>query len=207
MKKMPMFTNVISKQKNTVYPYPPTALPPQSYTSVLPAIVNQSKTIISEQSKSDDTKMVWGEPTWFLLHSLAEKIKPEHFANNTTRQDVLNVIYTICTNLPCPECSEHAKKYLTQTVGYTAIRTKDELKNMLFAFHNYVNQRKRYPIFSRDELDEKYARANIKKIIYNFLIHYQEGSKNPNMISNELFRARIISQLMDWFKSNLNLFD
>lgn len=199
MKKMPMITNVIPKQKNTVFPYP-------SLTNTVSTSQNTRVSIVPSSDTKDETKMIWGEPTWFLLHSMAEKIKTEHFENNSTRQDILNVIYIICTNLPCPECSEHAKNYLTQTVGYTNIRTKDELKNMLFGFHNYVNSRKRYPIFARDELDEKYSRANIKNIIYNFLIHYQEGSKNPNMISNELYRTRIIAQLIEWFKKNITLF-
>jgi len=202
MKKMPMITNVFPKKKNDIFPYPGYALP----ASASQTPKNTKLPFITKVEQKDDTLMTWGQPTWFLLHSIAEKINPERFENKTTRQDVLNVIYTICTNLPCPECSEHAKKYLSQTVGYTNIRTKDELKDMLFHFHNYVNKHKKYEIFTKDELDEKYARANIKNIIYNFLVHYQEGSKNPNMISNELYRSRIISQLIEWFKTNITLF-
>ena len=201
-----MITNVIPRQITTSFPYPGAAIPlSQQARFQLPSMTAAAAT---PAPPSEEDKMIWGEPTWFLLHALAEKIKPADFENNaTTRQDVLNIIYTICTNLPCPSCSEHAKTYLTQTAGYTSIRTKDELKNMLFAFHNYVNSRKRYPIFSRDVLDEKYSRANIKNIIYNFLKYYPEGSKNPNMISNELFRSRIIAQLIEWFKTNIHLFD
>jgi hypothetical protein len=148
--------------------------------------------------------MPWGNPTWDVLHTMAEKIKPELFAQ--VRTDVLNVIFTICTNLPCPDCSEHAKKHL-DSIGFKNIRTPEELKTAIFQFHNYVNSRKKYPIFSRDNLDEKYARVNTKKAIYYFIQHFQEGSKNPGMISQELFRTRILGQLVEWFKTNMGLFN
>jgi len=45
--------------------------------------------------------MKWGEPTWFMFHTLAEKIKPEYFS--IVRVDFLNIINTICANLPWPE--------------------------------------------------------------------------------------------------------
>jgi len=155
--------------------------------------------------QKEDAKMVWGEPTWFLLHTLAEKIPENTFM--ARREDILNVIYTICTNLPCNECSDHAKQYLTTTVNLrAAVRTRDDLKTVLFNFHNYVNWRKKYAIFPREELDEKYARANTKNVVYNFMIHFQDKSKNPNMISTELYRSRIILQLRDWFKQNIGMF-
>ena len=42
--------------------------------------------------------MVWGEPTWFFLHTISEKVKPESFG--IVRVDLLRHIYNICTNLP-----------------------------------------------------------------------------------------------------------
>ena len=46
-------------------------------------------------------KVKWGEPTWYLFHTLAEKINDESFP--TIREELLNVFYSICSNLPCPE--------------------------------------------------------------------------------------------------------
>jgi hypothetical protein len=173
------------------------------YSAAAAVAVATEATAATPRAREKDP-MTWGEPTWFLLHTMAEKIKPEVFAK--TREDVLTVITTICTNLPCPECSEHAKKHL-ENIGFKNIRTKEELKTALFQFHNYVNSHKKFPIFSRDELDEKYARANSKNVIYHFMQHFQEGSKNPAMISQELFRTRILGQLVEWFKANLGLFE
>jgi hypothetical protein len=153
---------------------------------------------------TQEEKMTWGEPTWLLLHSMAEQITPDQFLAHRT--DILNVIYTICRNLPCHFCAEHAKDHLNKIQFLTgAVRTRDDLIRVLYEFHNYVNARKHYELFPVENL-EKYARTNIKNVVYNFFIHYQEKSKNPKMISNELYRSRIIIQLREWFSNNIQLF-
>lgn len=150
-------------------------------------------------------KMTWGEPTWFLLHTLAEKVKPEFFPQ--IRESLLNLIYSVCSCLPCPECAEHAKKYLMTTGRIRQIRTQEELKMMLFDFHNYVNMRKKYAAFSVEELREKYARANTTNIIRNFIAHFQEKSNNPNLLSAELYRHRVLTQMTEWFQDNIHFFN
>jgi hypothetical protein len=161
----------------------------------------------SDQEEEDKPKMTWGEPTWFLLHTIAEKISEQEF--QARRTDILNIIYTICTNLPCHICSDHAKEYLTTKVNFRSggVRTRTDLKQVLFQFHNTVNQRKNYPIFTQDQLNEKYARANVKNIVYNFFANFQDKSKNPKKLSNELYRSRIVLQLKEWFKENIGIFD
>ena len=71
------------------------------------------------------------------------------------RVELLNNIYSICVNLPCPVCSAHAKEYM-EKINFNTIRTKEDLKNMLFQFHNNVNLRKNVYLFPREQLDEKY---------------------------------------------------
>ena len=89
-------------------------------------------------------KMKWGESVWFLLHTLSEKVKPESFLE--MRQGFLNIIYIICTNLPCPDCSAHAKMYLDNN-QFNSIQSPEQLKIFIFNFHNSVNSRKGFPIF------------------------------------------------------------
>jgi hypothetical protein len=108
-------------------------------------------------------KMKWGEPTWFLFHTLAEKIKPEYFT--AIKKELLNVIYSICANLPCPTCATHAISYMKE-VNFDAISTKDHLRIMLFRFHNEVNVRKNVPEFPYEKLAEKYSSANTVNIIH-----------------------------------------
>jgi hypothetical protein len=177
-------------------------------TFILPQLIPSPDTkeiAAVETTPQEKPKMTWGEPTWFLLHTLAEKVKPEFFPQ--IRESLLNVIFSICSCLPCPECAEHAKKYIMTTGKLRQIRTQEELKMMLFEFHNYVNFRKKYPIFSVDELREKYARANTQNIIRNFVVHFQEKSNNPNLLSAELYRNRVLVQLTEWFQTNISYFN
>jgi hypothetical protein len=155
-------------------------------------------------SKPEPKKMKWGEPTWFLFHTLAYKIKDEYFQN--LRVELLDMIYSICANLPCPMCAGHAVEYL-KSINFTMVRTKQDLINMLYKFHNEVNKRKGFAIFPYEELEPKYSSAVTKNIIFNFIIHYQDKHKSIHMISNDMFRARHVIILKQWFNTNFKYFN
>lgn len=148
--------------------------------------------------------MIWGPAIWFLLHTLAEKIIPTYFLS--IRSELLTNIYSICTHLPCPVCSEHAKEYFGK-INFNSIQTKDDLKLMLFQFHNVVNQRKGHPIFTIDELNTKYIQANTVKIIQNFMVHFKDKHRSPKLIADDLQRARIAVSLKEWFQKNIHCFE
>lgn len=147
--------------------------------------------------------MKWGEPTWFLFHTLAEKVKEENFQQ--IRKELLDVIYTICVNLPCPTCATHATQYMNG-INFNTIQTKQQLKDMLFSFHNTVNGRKQYPLFDYSELDAKYSSANTINIIQNFMVHFQDKHSSIHMIANDMHRARIATILKKWFNENIVYF-
>jgi hypothetical protein len=148
-------------------------------------------------------KVKWGEPTWFLLHTLSVKIKDEQFPR--IRQYLLNTIYAICVNLPCPTCAEHAKSYL-DGINFNTIQTKEQLKQMLHAFHNSVNQRKGYPFFPYDQLDSKYSLAITNNILVNFMNHFTQRNYNIKLVAQELTRNQLCNQLKQWFNQNINVF-
>jgi hypothetical protein len=140
---------------------------------------------------------------WFLFHTLAEKIKEESF--HYIRVELLNNIYSICVNLPCPVCSTHAKEYM-EKINFNTIRTKEDLKNMLFQFHNNVNLRKNVPLFPREQLDEKYSKAVTINIIQNFINHFSDRYRSHKLIADDLMRSRITIILKKWFSNNINHF-
>ena len=148
--------------------------------------------------------MKWGEPTWFLFHTLAEKIKSEYF--DGIRDGLLDLIYSISSNLPCPDCANHAKMYL-DNINFKRIRTKEDLKQVLFVFHNSVNIRKGLPLFPIENLDKKYSTAITMNIIQNFMFYFEDRHSSPRMISDDLYRKRIASNLKSWFQQNIQYFD
>ena len=150
-------------------------------------------------------KMTWGEPTWLLFHTMSHKVNETTFPQ--IRAELLNIIYSICVNLPCPDCAEHAKAYLDKIMFSTAIMTKQDLKNALFVFRNTLNKKKGFPIFAHSELDAKYSRAVTIDIIYNFMYSFEKKSKSVRMIANDNHRSRIAEMVKTWFNNNIKYFD
>jgi len=148
-------------------------------------------------------KVLWGPPTWFLLHTLSCKIYEDRFA--ALSNDILKLIYMICTNLPCPDCANHAKTYL-DGINFNAIQTKEDLKKMLFNFHNTVNQRKGYPIFSYTDYTTKYSKAITTNIIENFMHYFSDRTRSPKLMASDFQRTHIVKYLRTWFQSNLSKF-
>lgn len=160
--------------------------------------------VSESEPPKQEKKMKWGEPTWFLFHTIAQKIKDEHFP--AMRLNVFNTIVLICSNLPCPDCANHASEYM-KNVNPHSIQTKQDLKHMLFQFHNVVNKRKGYPMFSVDDLDAKYSNAITVNIIQNFMRHFQDKHFSIRMIANDMHRKRVAESLKTWFNENIQYFD
>ena len=144
-------------------------------------------------------KMKWGAPTWTFLHTLVEQFKDASF--RAMRHDLFRIIFTICTNLPCPICSKHAHEYLSK-INVNSIQTKQDMILMLFTFHNEVNVRKSVAPFPIDGLD-KYKSGNYKAITNNFIIFFQEKTRNIHLIADEMYRQRNIALVKRWILDNI----
>jgi hypothetical protein len=91
----------------------------------------------------------WGPPTWVFMHTLAEKVKEESFP--VMGHQLISILIQICSNLPCPECATHAKMFWANVKTHN-IKTKQDLINLLFVFHNSVNKRKKTALFRYESL-------------------------------------------------------
>jgi Cdc6-like AAA superfamily ATPase len=49
------------------------------------------------------------------------------------------------------------------------VKTRDDLKQFFLEFHNVVNKKLNKPIFSRDECDKLYAKANTVNVVNHFI--------------------------------------
>ena len=183
--------NVIMGMRKTIYNKP-----------IISSFPQQNKPIIN--SKEVGTKLEWGPPIWTFFHTLAEKIKPEHYQRKS--RELFDIIFLICKNLPCPICTDHATKYLKK-INPLSLKTKDDMKLMLFQFHNEVNKRKQYPVFSLSELDSKYARANTIEVMNHFILSYSKKSRNLQLIAIEMGKTAALKQTRQWLHNNLDIFE
>lgn len=115
----------------------------------------------------------WGNITWFLLHGLAEKIKETNYKDN--KDILIKIIISICNNLPCPDCRDHANLFLKK-YNINKCYNKEVLKNYLFEMHNDVNRRTKKKIFDKKDLDIKYSKINIVNVLNHFFNIYNSHS-------------------------------
>ena len=141
----------------------------------------------------------WGPPTWYLFHTLAEKMNEDDFVK--IKMELINIIKMICKNLPCPDCSGHATTILNK-LNLDLIKSKNDLKNMLCWFHNQVNTRIRNPIFTQEDLDKKYKLANTKKIVEYFVHVWNKRTHNPKLMAQDMHKSRAVTQFIEWWKKN-----
>lgn len=174
---------------------------------VLPPTRTITRNVVEQPAPADTTKpkkMKWGEPTWYLFHALAEKVKEERF--QAIRGELLNTIYVICKNLPCPLCANHATQYMN-AINFNTIQTKKDLIDLLWNFHNEVNKKKNFPVFPYEQLSEKYSRANLINIIQVFMVHFKDKHASLRMIADDMYRQQISAKMQDWFRQNIQNFN
>ena len=159
-----------------------------------------SNNVVVQSSEPSKPKMKWGAPTWTFLHTLVEQFKDSSF--RAMRQELFRIIFIICTNLPCPICSKHAQEYLGK-ININTIQTKQDMIHMMFVFHNEVNTRKNVDPFPIDGLD-KYKSGNYKAITNNFIVFFQEKTKNIHLIADEMYRQRNIAIVKRWIVDNID---
>lgn len=187
-----------SRDKNNVTTYNMKASTPRLITRrALP--INTPLRI----APSDGDRMTWGAPTWTLFHTIPEKLTNQQFIDN--KANIIRLITTICSNLPCPSCSDHAKQYMSK-VNFNAIHTVDDLKKMLYIFHNSVNERKRYAEFPYDDLTDKYHNLDFNQVVNQFMIHFQKKTYAMNLIAQQIHRQKQVLVVKKWFIDNMHIF-
>lgn len=144
----------------------------------------------------------WGPPIWIFFHTIVEKIKEDKYA--VVSQPLINYIIQICHNLPCNTCADHAKRFISK-IEKNKLKTKRDLKNLLYVFHNTVNKRKDLPQFKYEDLD-KYKQVNLIQAYNNFAKAFNTRG-NMKLLTESFYRARILKDLKVWLMRNLGNFD
>lgn len=137
----------------------------------------------------------WGPKTWTFFHTLVSRIKPESFP--TVWRSLLGLIQSICANLPCPYCSNHATTFFKRHANVT-FHTKDDMIDFFWFFHNQVNASKRKPFFPKERLT-MYDSKSLNDV-YGAFIHVYSQKDNSLKMLNESFRRRLIlKSVHQWF--------
>jgi hypothetical protein len=165
----------------------------------------QPQPIIQQPIQQKREEIDWGEPIWTLLHTLSCKIREEYFA--IKKEELLQNVVRICTNLPCPTCSNHAREYLNQYLNLQYIRTKEDLKNFFFHFHQMVNIRKHYALYNRENLEADYQQKSTVDVFNRFYVAYLKNYQLERDMVNSMFRRSVAILVKDWFKNNLYIFE
>ena len=87
------------------------------------------------------------------------------------------------------------------------IQTKEQFKNMLFRFHNEVNTRKQFPLFPREQLEEKYSKYALFPVLHQFMVIFQDKHKSIRMIADDFHRTKVAKNLKVWFNEHISSFD
>jgi hypothetical protein len=153
------------------------------------------------------TKSVWGPCVWYLFHTLAYKAVPADF--HEIKDDLIQYIQRICSNLPCPECTQHAIDYMkTHARVIAQISTKEHLHFFLVDFHNAVNARKNKPQFTYEQANEMYSRSKTYDVVQYFFRIYGERSNGGNlkMFTNGFQKQLLLSDFSAWMVRNYTKF-
>jgi hypothetical protein len=148
------------------------------------------------------SQSVWGPPVWTLFHTLIEKLKEEHYS--FLGPQLFNFIKRISSVLPCPECSQHANHFLSM-VNVNLLKTKIDLRNIIYIFHNVVNIKKGKQLYNVDEL-VKYKEKNLINV-YNHFVSVYNTKGNMNLIADSFQRQLLLKDFKPWMMSNITKFD
>ena len=144
---------------------------------------------------------IWGPAIWTLFHTLSEKMNEKMY--NVIAPQLFNHIVRICSFLPCPECAQDATKFLAK-IKINDLKNKVQFKNTFYLFHNYVNTKKRKPLFNYANIN-KYKNYNIINVFKNFINVYNTKG-NMKLLTESFQRQFVIKDFTNWFKSCIRVF-
>lgn len=148
-------------------------------------------------------KAVWGPLTWKVLHCITIKIKDEEFPKE--RENIIKMITSICSNLPCPHCASHAtgmiKKYKLKNV-----KTKSELIKFVYFMHNSVNKKLKKTNYLFDNI-EHYNQYNTKDVLTEYFNKNANARYGERMMLQSYHKNIFLKHFKDYFRKNIHKFN
>ncbi len=144
---------------------------------------------------------IWGPATWTLFHTLIEQLNEEAFI--FVAPQMYAQFVKICRLLPCPECAQDATQFLAK-INSSHIKSKIDFRNTFYLFHNWVNAKKRKPLFNYSNI-QIYGKYNIIVVFNKFLsVYHTKG--NMKMLNESFQRNLTVNSFKGWFTSVISAF-
>ena len=144
------------------------------------------------------SKEQWGNATWFLVHTLSEKLA---YDNHDDVKDLFNHLQSICTNLPCPDCSIHATE-LFNTANLHIVTSKEQLISFFHSLHERVNQKLGKQGLSLQECNDKYKTAVTGAIVNHFFAVLSSIQYGERTMMNSFHRSDVINKFTEYLRIN-----
>jgi len=148
-------------------------------------------------------KNIWGPCIWNTLHILSIKVKESSFEK--IKDELIDIINQIISNLPCPICSTHARSLLKKHRIHN-IKSKQDLIHLIFLLHNDVNKRLKKDIFSKDDL-KKYEEMDFKKTLIEYYKIIGESKYSEKMLLYSYHKNIFMKTFKQFAKKSLNYFE
>lgn len=147
---------------------------------------------------------LWGPSTWNLLHNLADKVREDKF--DIIIPYVWSEIKTICANLPCKDCSNHAIKILS-IIKIKDITNKELFKELIFKFHNTVNVRLKKEK-EKIIILEKYKDIKLLETIFYVIKNWTIVMNNMSIhqFQDKTRISKSLENMKLWFRKNKHFF-
>ena len=151
------------------------------------------------------TKQEWGNACWHLFHGLSFKMKTD---DKEIINKLMSLMYNVCVNLPCPECSEHAKEtFLQARRNGIKINTRDELQAFWWKFHNLVNMRTKKQQVSFEDAKTKYEKTRLYPIVNNFVSIMKRNVPGERSMMYTMSRVNAVEKMFNFIKENQASFE
>ncbi len=148
--------------------------------------------------------LIWGRYTWALFHFLCENMKDEYVGEALPQ--VKKIIWTVCSNLPCPVCRRHAMLYLSKpSNGFKNAQTKTELRKFMYEFHNLVNVKTRKNTFDENNLTS-YSRIQFDTILVGWQKYFSLLHVDQYTFREETNRKKIKMEVIKYLKERSYIF-
>jgi hypothetical protein len=114
------------------------------------------------------TNEAWGPILWAILHSLAEKYNKLVSMLYKKEEELYwtNLIKLTESILPCKDCRNHYKDYLSKKK--INLKEPDFVKLFFYNLHNDINLRNDKPLFDYSNLNITYKDTNINYLVKQF---------------------------------------